>query len=72
MKVLQVNGEEYRSHSRETEGPEYAVWRQADDLIKAGKKQEAAELLRASIGENDPVPHSTLVFRVVIALEGLL
>ena len=72
MKELSVNGMEFRSHTRETEGPEFAVWRQADDLIKAGKTHEAAALLLATVGDDDPIPDSTLVYRVVIALEGLL
>lgn len=72
MKELSVNGQEFRSHTRETEGPEFKIWRQADDLIKAGKTHEAAALLLATVGDDDPIPDSTLVYRVVIALEGLL
>ena len=69
MKMV-INGQEMQSHTRENE-PEYLKpWREADDLLKQGKVDEAAERICSdpTIDPRAEPPHSTLVYRVFIQI----
>ena len=70
MTTLIVNGQPMRSHTRETEPAELRPWREADDLIKAGKVEEAAELIcsNPAIDPKAEPPRSTLVYRVFMRI----
>ena len=71
MKAI-VNDQVLQSHTEGDEPEVFKPWREADKLIKAGKLDEAAAHIKANVGEDEPVPESTLVIRVVLALRGRL
>jgi len=70
MTTLIVNGQAMQSHTRENEPDELKPWRKADDLIKAGKVEEAAELICSdpAIDPKAEPPQSTLVYRVFMRI----
>ena len=65
---IRVNNTDLTSHTRETDPPALRVWRAADDLIKRGELDAAATLIKANVGEDDDLPKSTLVIRVMLKL----
>ena len=71
MKVV-MNGQAMQSHTEGNEPPEMKPWREAHNLIKEGKLDEAAAHIKANVGKDEQVPQSTLVIRVVMALRGRL
>jgi hypothetical protein len=64
-----LNGEALVAHSEGDEPEEMRPWREAHNLIKEGKKEEAQALLDRTFAPDDPVPDSTLVIRVMLALQ---
>ena len=68
MTRVTLNNQAMQSHTEGDEPEVFKPWREADNLIKAGKLDEAAAHIKANVGEDEPVPESTLVIRVVMAL----
>lgn len=70
MTTLIVNGQAMQSHTRDDDPDELKPWREADDLIKSGKVEEAAELIcsNPAIDPKSEPPQSTLVYRVFMRI----